>query len=189
MTPILVAGPAVEPIGLADIKGWLRLDDNGQDDLVMMLVTAARLLVEAASRRLLITQTWRLVLDRWPADRIVRVPLAPLQGLSAARVRGVDGALVAVPVAAFRLDTLGEPGRVILTGVVPGPGTATSGIELDVVAGYGPLPDDVPMPLRQAIRMLAARWFEHRGDGSAPADTTLPEELTALVAPYRRARL
>jgi hypothetical protein len=35
--------------------------------------------------------------------------------------------------------------------------------------------------------MLVARWFQNRGD--APADLTLPPDVAALVAPYRRMRL
>ena len=41
---------------------------------------------------------------------------------------------------------------------------AVSGISLDVEAGFGSSPEDVPEPLRLAIKMLVARWFENRGD-------------------------
>jgi uncharacterized phiE125 gp8 family phage protein len=129
------------------------------------------------------------VLDRWPAERVVRVPLSPFAGLAAARVFAADGTAQGVPLTSFRVDTLAEPGRIELTAAVPDPGRDFAGIELDVVAGYGPLASDVPMPLRQAIRMLAARWYENRGDGPPLGETALPVEVTALTAPYRRARL
>jgi uncharacterized phiE125 gp8 family phage protein len=66
MNPILVEGPAVEPVSLADMKAHLRVDDDAEDALIEGLVKAARLMVEAASRRLLVSQTWRVLLDRWP---------------------------------------------------------------------------------------------------------------------------
>ena len=71
MIPIFISGPAVEPITLTEMKAYLRVDDDdgAQDDLISGLIKAARLMVEAASRRILIEQHWRVVLDRWPANR------------------------------------------------------------------------------------------------------------------------
>lgn len=187
MIPILLTGPAVEPLTLVEMKAYLRLDGTAEDDLVATLVTAARLTVEAHSRRILNTQTWRLVLDAWPAGGTVRVPLAPFAGLVAARVFDAAGMAETVPVEAFVVDTKSEPGRVILSPAVPGPGRPVNGIELDVSAGYGPAAADVPMPLRQAVRMVAARWFDHRGDEPSLDGPMLAD--VALIAPYRRARL
>ena len=48
MIPILVDGPAVEPITLAEMKAYLRVDDDdpAQDSVIAGLVKAARLTVE-----------------------------------------------------------------------------------------------------------------------------------------------
>jgi len=32
--PVLIAGPAVEPVSLAEMRAYLRLDDGAEDDLV-----------------------------------------------------------------------------------------------------------------------------------------------------------
>jgi uncharacterized phiE125 gp8 family phage protein len=71
MNPTLIAGPAAEPVTLADMRAFLRLDDPAEDELVTTLIATARECVEAASGRRLIAQTWRLALDRWPCRRIV----------------------------------------------------------------------------------------------------------------------
>src|SRR3954471_23849895 len=91
MIPLLIAGPAVEPVTLAEMRAYLRLDDEAEDDLVATLVKAARLLVEAASGRQLIEQSWRLVLDRWPARRTLLLPLSPLIRVERVRVFDRDG--------------------------------------------------------------------------------------------------
>src|SRR5438270_3112905 len=96
MIPLIVNGPAVEPIALADAKQWLKLETSDDDDVVGALITAARLMVEAQIRRMLITQTWRLIYDRWPNDRLVKIPLAPFQSLPAMRVYDASGAAQAV---------------------------------------------------------------------------------------------
>src|SRR5947199_8130721 len=79
MIPLIVNGPALEPIALADAKKWLKLETSDEDDVIGALITAARLMVEAQIRRMLITQTWRLIYDCWPNARIVKIPLAPFQ--------------------------------------------------------------------------------------------------------------
>ena len=57
MNPILITGPAVEPVTLAEMRAYLRLDDTAEDDLVAALVTTARQCVESASGRMLIIQS------------------------------------------------------------------------------------------------------------------------------------
>lgn len=51
MNPILIAGPAVEPVTVAEMRAFLRLDDAAEDELVAVLITTARHRVEAASGR------------------------------------------------------------------------------------------------------------------------------------------
>ena len=96
MIPLIVNGPAIEPVALADAKQWLKLETGDDDDMVGALITAARLMVEAQRRRMLITQTWRLVYDCWRNGRLIKIPLAPFQSLTAIRVyefqrHGPDG--------------------------------------------------------------------------------------------------
>jgi hypothetical protein len=56
---------------------------------------------------------------------------------------------------------------------------------IDFTAGFGTEPADVPGPLKQAILMLVAFAFEHRG-GDEAASLTLAEPW---LAPYRPVRL
>jgi uncharacterized phiE125 gp8 family phage protein len=55
-----------------------------------------------------------------------------------------------------------------------------------VLAGFGPLPSDVPQPLRQAILQLVAHWHEFRGNANPPA---APLTVDALIHPFREVRL
>ncbi|HEX8167786.1 MAG TPA: head-tail connector protein [Beijerinckiaceae bacterium] len=187
MTPLLIAGPAVEPVTLAEMRAYLRLDDNAEDDLVTALVKAARLLVEAACGRQLVEQTWRLMLDRWPCGRVVRLPLSPLIRVERLRVFDAAGTPADLASAFYRAEAASDPPRVAVSATAPESGVAAEGIHLDVAVGFGPAAADVPAPLAQAVRLLVARWFENRGD--ALADTALPPDVAALVAPFRRARL
>ena len=186
MIPILIDGPAVEPVSLPEMAAYLRLDDDAEHELVAALIKAARLLVEASSRRVLIAQSWRLTLDAWPQGRAISLPVSPAIAVAELQVLNAAGEPVAVPLDEVQLEDGSDPPR-IRVGAAPEPGVAQGGIRLDVQAGFGPAPEDVPEPLRLAIKMLVARWFENRGD--IVGEQTLPPEVQALVAPYRRARL
>lgn len=185
---LLTAPPAVEPVALDEAKAWLRLQGGDDDDLVRSLLVSARLLVEAQTRRLLVTQGWRLTFDAWPATRRLHLPLTPFQGLGAIAVASADGTMQALSPALYELDPAPLAPRLCLAPLLPAPGRELAGISIDVTAGYGSAPADVPAPLRQAILMLAARWFENRGD--APTDTEImPAAIDALILPFRARRL
>ncbi len=83
------------------------------------------------------------------------------------------------------------PARLVLAASAPlAVGKAVNGIEIDIRAGYGVSSVDVPSPLRQAIMMLVAHWYEHRAAvGHDMAVETVPYGFEALIAPYRVIRL
>jgi uncharacterized phiE125 gp8 family phage protein len=190
MIPLIVNGPAIEPVALADAKKWLKLETNDDDDVVGALITAARLMVEAQIRRMLITQTWRLIYDCWPNGRLIKVPLAPFQSLTAMRVYDAAGVAQAVSASFYYVDSAPDAARIIFGAPPQNPGRNAAGVEIDIVVGYGATPESVPEPLRQAIRTLVTDWYENRGDADA-ADmaNALPSSVRALVAPYQRPRL
>ncbi len=189
MTPIALTPPPTEPVSLVEARLYLRLDQSEEDGLLGTLITAARLMVEAASGRVLIDQGWRLVLDHWPEGGEIRLPLSPVSAVSAARVYDAAGQAQTVSPAALALDVVADPPVIRVLGPVPEPGRERAGIEIDIVAGYGPAAADVPALLRQAVLRLAARWFELRGDVVGRDAASLPQAIMALVAPFRRARL
>lgn len=187
MSSFLLTPPAVEPVSLAEAKLYLRVEHASDDDVIAALIAGSRIHVETQTRRALIAQTWRLVFDRWPAKGRIAVTPVPLRALLAARVYRADGATQPVGLDAFAVDLAGGALSFAL-GAVPAPGRAAGGIELDVEAGYGDAPDDVPEPLRQAIRVLVAHWYENRGLIGERA-AVLPESAAALIAPYRAVTL
>jgi uncharacterized phiE125 gp8 family phage protein len=187
MTATLLTGPALEPVSLLDVKAHLRVDHDDDDALLTAAIVSARVHVEAAIRRVLIEQTWRIHLDRWPRKRIFRVPVAPLIAVDAVRVRDAEGGSTLVDADDYEVDVASVPGRLVLAAAAPSPpGRAVNGIEIDVTAGYGATTLDVPSPLRHAVMMLVAHWYEHRGAvGHDLAGETPPLGFAALIAPYR----
>ena len=188
MTPILIAGPAVEPVSLAEAKAWLRVDIDAEDAVISTLITSARLVLEACTRLLFVEQTWKILYDSWPEGRQIHIPLAPFISLDALTTYDSAGDPVAVPPADYRLDPAPIGARILFKAMPPQPGMDAAGIELRIKAGFGAAAADVPAPLRQALMMLVARWFENRGDVAMDA-ATLPDGIASLVMPYRRVKL
>jgi uncharacterized phiE125 gp8 family phage protein len=187
MSSILLTPPAVEPVTLADAKAYLRVDNDADDAVISALIAGARSHIEAQTRRALITQTWRLVRDVWPGDGRIAVVPSPLQQVTAARVYRLDGSKQALDLQAFVADPAATPAIIsFLTWPLPVPRRPAAGIEIDVEVGYGDDPADVPEPLRQAIKLLVAHWYENRGlIAVGQTLALLPATVAALVAPYR----
>lgn len=187
MPSILLSGPAVEPITLAQAKQFIRVEHDDDDDIITALIAGSRIHVETQTRHALITQSWRLVRDVWPELGCVPVLPVPLRTLDAARVYKSDGSTLALDVTTFTLDKAAAPARLtFMRGALPAPERRAAGIEIDVTCGYGAAATNVPEPLRQAIRLLVAHWYENRGLVAAGQQVAvLPETVAALIAPYR----
>lgn len=185
MAAILLTPPVSEPLTLAEAKAFLRVDHGDDDDVIAAVITAARAHVETATRRALLTQTWRFSCDAWPRSGRLVPRIGPLQQLIAVRVFEADGSARALDLESFVLDSAAG---VIASPpfALPAPGRAQGGIALDVICGYGALAAAVPADLRQAVRMLLAHWYDNRAPlpGSA-----VPAGIAALIAPYRMVAL
>ena len=205
MQSILIAPPAAEPVSLAEARAWLRVDTNDEDSVIASLISAARMLVESATRRALVTQGWRMTLDAWPASggdgswsvlatrpgpapSEIVIPLAPVQAISTVLVYDAAGQPQTLGAATWRLVGAPERARLLFAAQPPQPAAPAAGIEIDLVAGYGD-PPDTPAALRHAILALVSWWFDNRGDVATTDANTLPPRVAALIAPFRRGRL
>jgi uncharacterized phiE125 gp8 family phage protein len=184
MPAYLVTAPAAEPLSLADAKAFLRVEHGDDDAIIASLIAAARNHVEALTRCALLTQTWRLVLDRWPDGGRVAPRIGPLRSLLAVRVFNAAGEEHEIDREIFVVDAaagaLAAPAWSL-----PLPGRSSAGIELDIEVGYGAA-GDVPQRLLHAIRMLVAHWYENRGliaIGSSIA--MMPASVNAMIASHR----
>lgn len=185
MPAILLVAPVAEPWSVAEAKSFLRVEHDADDALIGSLISAARNHVEALTRRGLLLQTWRFVLDSWPADGRIRPRMGPLRTLSAARVYDHAGNAGAIDTGSFVLDAAAN---VIAAPcwALPQPGRSAAGIELDVQIGFGASATDVPDVLRHAIRTLVAHWYENRGlVAIGQTIAMMPASVNAMIASYR----
>ena len=190
MSMMLLTGPTQEPVTLAEMKAWLRVDGLDEDGLILALITSARLSLETVTGKAFITQSWRMVLDAWPDRPFIDVPLAPLQSIMAGRVYNADGSTLALAASDFIVESSSQQRpRLALLKRQPPTFRAMSGIEIDLIAGYGNDGSNVPEPLKLALKMLVAFWFENRGDEPTGIPLRWPDEISRLVAPFQMRRV
>jgi uncharacterized phiE125 gp8 family phage protein len=182
MVPIRVAESSVEPVSVAELRLYLRLDpdDHSEDGLLADLVAAARAGIEAESRRILRPATFRLILAAWPWGWLA-VPLSPLVAVTRLALSGPAGATPLDPgLVHLGDDPIEAPGLAIDPAA---PALDGRSVLIELSAGYGGDGPALPPPLRLAVLRLAAARYEHRGDEPDPPDPA------ALAAPFRRLRL
>ena len=188
MTFYLLAGPAQEPVSLGEAKAFLKIDDHAEDELITTLIGAARLHVEAVSGRVLLAQSWRLLLDAWPENRAVKLPVGPLLSVTAINAIDGNGASHALGLGQFGR---GHDGIMVPRTVFGMPLLQErQGIEIDFIAGFGEEPDTVPADLRQALLVLVAYWHEHRDAVIvAGSGAVVPSGFDRLLSAYKSVRL
>ena len=192
MPLILTSGPSAEPISLDEAKLHCRVDGDTEDMLIASLILAARLHIEHCLDLALISQSWSLYLDQWPDKPFVELPLSPLISVDAVRLYSPTNTSVTLDPDLFLVDTASRRPRLARQDgqAWPLPGRSINGIEIAFTAGYGTAADDVPMPVRQALKMLVAHWYEARepvlfGETADP----VPTSVASLIAPYRSVKL
>lgn len=179
--------PAVEPLSLAEVKQYLRLDNDAEDPLIDALIRAARVAAETYTGRALITQNWRLFIDRWPQEGGLFMPLPPLQTIDEIAMLAPDDSETMLSISQYWVDVAATPGRVTIrpSGLYPVPGKNAGGIRIDFTAGYGDDWNAVPEPLRLGMLQYIAHLYENRG-GSGIA---MPLDVIAMWRPYRLVRI
>ena len=206
---VIVTQPAIEPVTAAEFKSQVR-DDALTDAEALAWVTTARAYIEEMNNFAIITQTWRLALDRWPSGREkwwdgvrqgsrtelygpssfsdVPLPRYPLQSITSVTTFDTGNNATAVTVAdVFNVDTYRTPGRLALRFGQTWPIALreTNAIVIDYAAGYGTAAGDVPAPIKQGILLMAASLYENRGDGCSTVDAYAMSGARGMVEIYR----
>jgi uncharacterized phiE125 gp8 family phage protein len=187
----LITPPATEPVTLAEAKLHLKVDDDAEDTLITSFIAAARAQCEHILGRSLITQTWELVLDSFPAGSIELFNPAIISVTSVKYIDALTNLEVTLTANQYVLDKDSEPGWIDAAIGVSWPETAliSNAVRVRYTAGYGAA-GDVPESIKQWIKMAIGVWFKNREASVESAITTLPHDFYgALLDRYRIWRL
>lgn len=191
MRLIQVAEPAREPITLGEVKDHLRIDGDEEDALLDTTITTARMHIERIISRPLITQTFDLLLDGFPAwhDCEIAIPRPPLQSITSINYVDFDGAPQLLAASEYQHDIGGnDPARLRPAYQKQWPQTREqlNAVTIRFVAGYGDIEAKVPKPIIHALKLLMSAWDLNREPYviSGGSFKELPFAVQTLLAPY-----
>jgi uncharacterized phiE125 gp8 family phage protein len=186
--PTRTVAPATTPVTLAEMKAHLRVDFTDDDDLIQSLLDAAVQYLDGYAGilgRCLITQTWK---QTYPSfDRCLRLPFPNVTGVT---LKYFDSSNVEQTVSAanYQLleDSEGAYIELILPYVPPYPYIfRIDPVNVTLVAGFADAAS-VPVPIKQAIKLLGGDWYDSRATMQEGRLAQLPFSVEALLAPFKR---
>ena len=209
----LLTAAAVDPVTVDEVMAHTRIDTvaEGREYLSAMISSATEF-VKTYTGRALTTETWTLTLDEWPLDinsvwwngvregtlgmiegNSVEIRKAPFLAVSSVKTVAEDGTLTTFSSANYYTTTESGFGRLLLRSGCAWPDMSPpvrqrGGILITFTAGYGEDPQTVPSPIRHAIKMLAADYYENReaiGEQGRKAAQEPPLGVSAMLSKYR----
>lgn len=160
----LIDPPAEEPVSLAEAKAHCRVDADVTDDdvLITALIVAARRRAEQITARALVTQRWRLSLNRFPADSL-DLPLPPL--VSVQSITYLDQAGARQPFDASDFDVITDElvGRVVPAWGKSWPAcrVVAGSVLIEFTAGYGAA-TAVPQDIKHWVLLTVGTLYAQR---------------------------
>jgi uncharacterized phiE125 gp8 family phage protein len=165
MTLRLITPPAAEPATVAEVKLDAHMNGTTFDATITTLITAARRRAEDITGRSLITQTWELVLDYFPAGPI-KIGMLPIQSVTSITYYDTNAALQTLAADQYALDANTLPGWINPAYGVTWPITrdVPNAVIIRFVTGYGLTAATVPEEIRMWIRAQAAAVIQAQSD-------------------------
>lgn len=172
----LVSGPVSEPLSLTQVKAFLRVEHEADDDVIARTITAARQAAEAYLDLTLLAQTLELRVAN-PCTGSITLPCGPAQSLVSVTASTLDGTNTALDASRLRLSVDGRK-------LIIDPAVQTDVLTVQYVAGLFSDVSAVPGPILQGMLHHIAAMTQAR-EGT----TGLPRQALVCYQPYRRIAL
>lgn len=176
----LITAPIDPAVSLSEFKAHLNNQSTSEDADLTLKLDAAITHIENDLRRCLVTSTWDLYLPAWPCRGYIDVPLGNLQSVASIKYIDSAGVQQTVDAGAYKTTRVYTPyaagppevgdrsldagiGRVYLAYNRQWPSaTLDTGDPIVVRFTCGWDAAYLPVPIKQAILMLASHWYRNR---------------------------
>jgi hypothetical protein len=192
-----------ECVTLEELKAHLRIDYDDQDALLNVSISAARVFIEEYLNRSILHKTFDLWLDShefgaisskdWAGTRhgsiaeiagnsTISLRTAKIDSITHVKSYGQGNDELDFDASNYFLDSASEPGRIVLNygSTWPTDLRHINALKIRFKAGYGTKPSSVPAPLLNAVKFLAAHFYDEGCD-----DCNVPKSVFMLLNPYR----
>ena len=181
----LVTGPATEPLTYAEVKAFLRLNDDSEQTFVTTLITIARQIVEGQTWRPLISQSWALQFDKSELTLFIsNINKAPIISIDTVSYYDTDNVLQTLSPTLYETDIYGNPARFRLKSI-PSVYDRMGALIVNFVCGYTNAAA-VPQAIKQAMLLIIGHLYENRQDVVTGTQVNeMPLASRYLLEPYR----
>lgn len=156
--------PTLEPVTVAELKTFARIDGADEDTLIEGFITSARVAAEHYLNRALLEQSITLKMDYWPGEEI-ELPQPPLISITSVSTLTEAGVKTTYSSDNYYIITEAIPGKLLLKQNVTAPTNTArdhGGFEIIYKAGYGDVITDVPQAIRDGLKLWATDIYENR---------------------------
>lgn len=170
---------ATDLIALADVKEFLRVDHDAEDDLIAALLSAAIADAENMTGRILGLQILTAVADDWESQIFAFGPIAQI---SAVEYYDGQNQLQTLDASRYWFDIQTTPGRITFLSPPSVYSDRHNAVQIRASVGHGTLPPAI----RQAVLLTVGHYYENRQTvtvGAAPHE--VPMAVRHLLNPYR----
>lgn len=207
---VLITPPAQALVSLPEAKVHLRVDGSAEDADIAQKVATAQRDVEKLARRVFLTQTWLFKRDNGFYDSegqgpVIEFSKSPLQSVSFVKYLGLNdfldpfydtdfdegSKLHTLSPSIYQVKTSGETGLIAPTTNNIWPYTRLpilapvfDAVQIQIVAGYGDDPEDLPDNFVSAVKLQLTHLYENRGSvltGPRAAAVEVPQGVADLV--------
>lgn len=159
----LVEEPQLEPLTLSEIKLYLRIDGNHEDDMLMTMLKSSRYAAEEYMNNSIVKRKLKLTFfDFMPKE--VRLLKGPVTNLVSISIIDSKDNKTAIPESRYSLK-----GKHTLSCDAPINGTK---IEVIYEAGFSNISTDIPEIIKQGLLSQIAYVYENRGTGNHALDNS-----------------
>ena len=184
---ILVTDSATEPLSLAEVKTYLRIDGTDYDNILTPLIKKVRQLAEKITGRDFINKTWKTYLDYFPDDcEGVELRKSKLQSITHIKYYASSVLTTLSSAVYYNTDESFYSSIYVVDGqTYPVSDDIKQSVVITFVSGYGSSSTDVPQALRQAMLSHIAYLFENTGDCGDQGVSQFQEMYAPYIVPQK----
>lgn len=174
-------------VSLADFKQHLRWDasETSEDTVMTAYLTATQEQAQLFTGRQFLNSTWQLLIDTFPGH--VSLSKTPFSSLTSVKYYDSNDQLQTLDPSEYKVKDGGTYGftSIYFDGNIPSVYDKPDAVVIEYVAGYGSLAADVPEPIKVAIMLTAASYFENRTNEVTGSINQIMYGGQQLLYPYK----
>lgn len=185
----VTVNPSIEPVTLAEAKAFLKVTTSDDDNIINILISAARRHGEKYCNRVFVNTTIECFFSNLDTSNcepfpFIHVRRAPLFSISSVEL--YDAGSYNATTDYLVKNNSGFPRLIFENGATFETFGVTYPIKATIVFGYGTLTTDIPEDIRTAILCHVNFLYENRGDVIAEGSLSMPLESKMIYKSHYR---